>query len=89
MSAPDHRHVEAGEQIGVSGIGNHVAHLHLGLLLDGQVEQDSWDWILRDDEIRKLFAGYKNGELLPSSLRWALPMRARAGSTRYRNQGSS
>jgi murein DD-endopeptidase MepM/ murein hydrolase activator NlpD len=65
-SAPVHRHVEAGEQIGVSGVGNHVAHLHLGLLLDGQVEQDSWEWILRDDAIRRLFGGYKNGELLPA-----------------------
>jgi hypothetical protein len=45
----------AGERIGVSGIGNHVAHLHLGLLLDGKVLQDSWEWILRDDAIRKLF----------------------------------
>jgi murein DD-endopeptidase MepM/ murein hydrolase activator NlpD len=59
------RHVEAGELIGVSGIGNHVAHLHLGLLLDGLVEQDSWEGILREDDIRKLFGGYRNGELLP------------------------
>jgi murein DD-endopeptidase MepM/ murein hydrolase activator NlpD len=59
------RHVEAGERIGTSGIGNGVAHLHLGLLLDGLVEQDSWDGILREEGIRKLFGGYKNGELLP------------------------
>jgi murein DD-endopeptidase MepM/ murein hydrolase activator NlpD len=65
-SASVHRHVEAGEPIGVSGIGNHVAHLHLGFLLDGQVDQDSWEWILREGDIRKLFGGYKNGELLPS-----------------------
>jgi len=64
--APVRRHVEAGELIGVSGIGNHVPHLHLGLLLDGLVEQDSWDGILREGDIRKLFGGYKNGELLPS-----------------------
>jgi murein DD-endopeptidase MepM/ murein hydrolase activator NlpD len=63
--SPVRRHVEAGERIGVSGIGNHVPHLHLGLLLDGMVEQDSWDGILVEGDIRKLFGGYKNGELLP------------------------
>jgi hypothetical protein len=42
-----------------------VPHLHLGLLLDGMVEQDSWDGILVEGDIRKLFGGYKNGELLP------------------------
>lgn len=63
--APVHRHVEAGELLGTSGIGNHVAHLHLGLLMDGLVEQDTWAGILREDDVRKLFGGYKNGELLP------------------------
>jgi murein DD-endopeptidase MepM/ murein hydrolase activator NlpD len=60
------RHVEAGEQIGVSGIGNRVPHLHLGVLLDGKVEQDTWEGILREGDIRALFGGYKNGELLPA-----------------------
>src|SRR5687768_2133440 len=46
------KHVEAGERIGVSGIGNGTPHLHLGLLLDGQVAQDSWTYILREREIR-------------------------------------
>ena len=59
------KHVEAGEKIAVSGIGNGVPHLHLGLLLDGQVEQDSWTYILREGEIRKVMGNYKNGELLP------------------------
>ncbi len=63
--APARYHVVAGERIGVSGIGNGVPHLHLGVLLDGLVEQDSWDGILREGDIRKLFGGYKNGELLP------------------------
>jgi len=62
----ERRHVEAGERIGTSGVGNGVAHLHLGLLLDGLVEQDTWAGILREEEIRKLFGGYRNGELLPS-----------------------
>ncbi len=60
------RHVEAGERIGTSGIGNGVPHLHLGLLLDGLVEQDTWEGILREEAIRKLLGGYKNGELLPA-----------------------
>jgi murein DD-endopeptidase MepM/ murein hydrolase activator NlpD len=59
------KHVEAGERIGVSGIGNGVPHLHLGLLLDNQVEQDSWTFILREGDIRKVMGGYRNGELLP------------------------
>jgi murein DD-endopeptidase MepM/ murein hydrolase activator NlpD len=59
------RHVAAGEKIGVSGIGNGVPHLHLGLLLDNQVEQDSWTYILREGDIRKVMGGYKNGFLLP------------------------
>ena len=59
------KHVEAGEKIAVSGIGNGVPHLHLGFLLDGQVEQDSWTYILREGEIRKVMGNYKNGELLP------------------------
>ena len=63
------RHVEAGEQIATSGIGNGVSHLHLGLLLDGLVEQDSWDGILREDDIRKVLGAYKNGQLLPGKPR--------------------
>ncbi len=58
------KHVVAGERIATSGIGNGVPHLHLGFLLDGQVEQDSWEFILREDAIRKVMGGYKNGETL-------------------------
>jgi len=58
------KRVVAGEQIAVSGIGNGTPHLHLGLLLDGQVEQDSWTYILREGDIRKVMGGYKNGERL-------------------------
>jgi hypothetical protein len=67
--SPVRRHVAAGEPIGVSGIGNHVAHLHLGLLLDGHVDQDSWEWILREGDIRQLLGAYRNGELLPAMRR--------------------
>jgi hypothetical protein len=59
------KHVEGGERLGVSGIGNGVPHLHIGLLLDGKVDQDSWDTLLVEGEVRKVFGGYKNGERLP------------------------
>ena len=65
--ATPRKHVVAGEKIAVSGVGNGVAHLHLGLLLDDQVEQDSWTFILREGEIRKVLGNYKNGERLPSA----------------------
>jgi murein DD-endopeptidase MepM/ murein hydrolase activator NlpD len=57
-------HVQAGARIATSGIGNGTAHLHLGLLLDGEVEQDDWTYILHEDDIRKVMGGYKNGSLL-------------------------
>lgn len=60
------KHVVGGERIGVTGIGNGTPHLHLGLLLDNQVEQDSWTYILREGEIRKVMGGYKNKEQLPA-----------------------
>jgi murein DD-endopeptidase MepM/ murein hydrolase activator NlpD len=59
------KHVVAGERIGVSGIGNGTPHLHLGLLLDNQVEQDSWTFILREQEVRQVLGDYKNGTRLP------------------------
>ncbi len=59
------KRVVAGERIATSGIGNGVPHLHLGLLLDGQVEQDSWEFILREDAVREVMGGYRNGETLP------------------------
>jgi murein DD-endopeptidase MepM/ murein hydrolase activator NlpD len=63
--ARERRHVRAGERIGVSGIGNGTPHLHLGLLLDGEVEQDSWTFILREHEVRKVLGGLRNGSRLP------------------------
>jgi len=56
------KHVEGGDKLGVSGIGNGVPHLHIGLLLDDNVEQDSWDTLLVEGDVRKVFGGYKNGE---------------------------
>jgi hypothetical protein len=56
------KHVDGGDKLGVSGIGNGVPHLHIGLLLDDNVEQDSWDTLLVEGDVRKVFGGYKNGE---------------------------
>ena len=64
-SSETKKHVVAGERIATSGIGNGVPHLHLGLLLDDQVEQDDWTFILREGAVRKVMGGYRNGELLP------------------------
>ncbi|HEY8091632.1 MAG TPA: hypothetical protein VIF09_27390 [Polyangiaceae bacterium] len=60
--AATRRHVTAGEPLGTSGIANGVWHLHLGLLLDGKVEQDDWTYILREDEVRTALGGYRNGQ---------------------------
>jgi len=59
------KRVATGDRIGISGIGNGTPHLHLGLLLDGQVEQDSWTYILREHEVRAVLGNYKNGARLP------------------------
>ena len=58
------QHVEGGELLGISGIANHSPHLHIGLLLDGEVEQRYWGTFLRADEIRKVMGGYRNGDRL-------------------------
>lgn len=65
--APKKRHVAAGEPLGTSGVARGVPHLHLGLLLDGQVEQDDWTYILREGEVRAALGGYANGEALPKT----------------------
>jgi murein DD-endopeptidase MepM/ murein hydrolase activator NlpD len=56
------RHVGAGERLGTSGIANGAWHLHLGLLLDGKVEQDDWTYILDEAEVRAVLGGYRNGQ---------------------------
>lgn len=60
----ERRHVAAGEALGTSGVANGSWHLHLGLLLDGHVEQDDWTYILREDEVRAALGGYKPNEKL-------------------------
>jgi hypothetical protein len=62
--ASPRRHVEGGELLGVSGVARHSPHLHIGLLLDGEVEQRYWGTFLLADEIRKVLGGYRNGDRL-------------------------
>jgi murein DD-endopeptidase MepM/ murein hydrolase activator NlpD len=60
--ASEKRHVDAGDKLGTSGIANGAWHLHLGMLLDGHVEQDDWTYILTEDQIRAVLGGYSNGQ---------------------------
>jgi hypothetical protein len=67
--------VRGGQELGTSGSARGMPHLHLGLLLDNHVEQDTWDSLLTEGEIRQLFGGYKNGERLPdASLRLSIKL---------------
>lgn len=59
--SPQRKRVEAGELLGISGVARFSPHLHLGLLLDGEVEQ-YWGTFLLADEIRAVLGGYKNGD---------------------------
>lgn len=62
--APVRRHVEAGASLGVSGFGNGSPHLHLGLLLDGGVEQHWGDYLLFD-QIAEVLGPYRPRQRLP------------------------
>ncbi len=61
---PARRHVEGGELLGVSGVARHSPHLHIGLLLDGEVEQ-YWGTFLLASAVRAVLGGYRNGDRLP------------------------
>ncbi|MCC6553291.1 MAG: hypothetical protein IT372_09770 [Polyangiaceae bacterium] len=52
--------IEAGERLGISGVANGSPHLHLGLLLDGEVEQ-TWGTYLLEDDIRQVLGGLRRG----------------------------
>ena len=58
------RHVEAGEYLGFSGVARGSPHLHVGLLLDGEVSQ-AWGTFLSADEIREVLGGLRNKTRLP------------------------
>jgi hypothetical protein len=57
--------VEAGERIACSGQANHVNHLHLGMLLDGQTSQ-RWGTYLLEDEVREVLGGLGHRRRLPN-----------------------
>lgn len=57
-------HVQGGDYLGESGVARGSPHLHLGFLLDGEVEQ-YWGTFLREDAIRKVMGGLRNGARLP------------------------
>ena len=59
------RHVDAGERLGVSGMANGSPHLHLGMLLDDQVEQEDGTY-LDEDEIRAVLGNLRNRTRLPA-----------------------
>jgi murein DD-endopeptidase MepM/ murein hydrolase activator NlpD len=50
------RRVGKGQILGVSGVANGSWHLHLGMLLDGDVSQ-RWGSYLLEDEVRAVLAG--------------------------------
>ncbi len=59
------RHVEAGEYLGMSGVARGSPHLHIGLLLDGDVSQD-WGTFLSADDVRRILGGFPNKTRLPT-----------------------
>ena len=71
--AASRRRVAAGERLGTSGQANGSPHLHLGLILDGRVDQEYYADVLREWEVREVLGGYRNGALLPPLPRAAAP----------------
>jgi murein DD-endopeptidase MepM/ murein hydrolase activator NlpD len=59
-------HVEGGERLGVSGVARGSPHLHLGLLLDGDVSQ-RWGTFLLEDEVRDVLGALRNRTRLPGA----------------------
>jgi murein DD-endopeptidase MepM/ murein hydrolase activator NlpD len=59
-------HVRAGTRLGKSGRANGSPHLHLGMLLDGEVDQ-AWGTFLLEDEVRRVLCSQARGRRLPST----------------------
>jgi murein DD-endopeptidase MepM/ murein hydrolase activator NlpD len=57
--------VRGGDRLGVSGVANRSPHLHLGLLLDGVVDQRRGSFLL-DDEVREVLGGWRRHQKLPA-----------------------
>jgi hypothetical protein len=64
--APKRRRVSAGEWLGTSGVANGSWHLHMGLLLDGDVSQ-GWGTYLLEDDARAVLCGLRARQRLPAS----------------------
>ena len=64
VEAPSDRWAPGMEDV-VFGIANGVAHLHLGLILEGRVDQEYYADVLREWEVCELLGGYKKNERLP------------------------
>lgn len=58
-------HVEGGERLGISGVARGSPHLHIGLLVDGDVSQ-AWGTFLPEQEIREMLGGLRNRTKLPA-----------------------
>lgn len=58
--------VAAGQRLGTSGSANGSPHLHLGLLLDGDVEQN-WGTFLREDAVRGVLCDLPHKVRLPEA----------------------
>lgn len=68
-----HRRVSKGDYLGISGVANGSWHLHLGMLLGGDVSQ-RWGSYLLEDEVRGVLAGeaappLRKGSRLPEAKR--------------------
>lgn len=57
--------IEAGEQLGISGVANHSPHLHIGLLLDNIVSQ-RWNSYLLEHDVREVLGGFVHRQRLPA-----------------------
>lgn len=65
LSSKAPRKIAAGEYLGISGYGNQIGHLHIGLLLGGQTEQSPGTYLSFTD-IRTVLGSYKENETLPA-----------------------
>jgi hypothetical protein len=66
--AAERAHVSGGERLGLSGVARGSPHLHLGMLLDGDVSQ-AWGTFLSEADIRAVLGGLRNRTRLPASPR--------------------
>ena len=62
----EQRKILGGEPLGITGLGNNVAHLHIGFLLDNVTAQVDDGTFLTYTDIRSMLGPYKQGDKLPS-----------------------